>query len=406
MIGTRGLPSPNGCYETAVEEVGRRLVDRGHAVTVYCRSPGNAGQPSVSELSGMRLIQLPTLSVRTIGMNARAGPTPDAAFIFNPGSAPLVQRLRLRGIPTIVHVDAIKEIPDGTKGPANRGYRHWNEQAVVRHADALIADSQRTVDYYRARYAVPTELIRLGARVLHDPPSDHLARLGLEPNGYHLIVTSPVGNPASDVIFDGYRHSSAGLPLAVVGALPRSGGRRRRISALADDPRVRLLGELTDQEQLDQVFAHSLSYLHGAPFGGTDTALMRAMGARTAAIALETQANRDVLGVYGAYFSDPAALATLIEDAELHLHHTQEISEGLQRRATVLFNWGHITDRYEDLAQLLVAARDAHSRSTGHDDFPVRSGQDRHRRGPAAIGDSPGITAASAAASPDVPPVR
>ncbi|MGH3469355.1 MAG: DUF1972 domain-containing protein, partial [Thermocrispum sp.] len=37
MIGTRGVPARYGGFETCVEEVGGRLVDRGHRVTVYCR---------------------------------------------------------------------------------------------------------------------------------------------------------------------------------------------------------------------------------------------------------------------------------------------------------------------------------------------------------------------------------
>ncbi|MBV9831096.1 MAG: DUF1972 domain-containing protein, partial [Marmoricola sp.] len=37
MIGTRGVPASYGGFETAVEEVGRRLVDAGQRVVVYSR---------------------------------------------------------------------------------------------------------------------------------------------------------------------------------------------------------------------------------------------------------------------------------------------------------------------------------------------------------------------------------
>ena len=37
MLGTRGVPAAYGGFETAVEEVGKRLVERGHRVTVYTR---------------------------------------------------------------------------------------------------------------------------------------------------------------------------------------------------------------------------------------------------------------------------------------------------------------------------------------------------------------------------------
>ena len=39
MIGTRGVPARYGGFETAIEEVGRRLADRGHRVLVYSRNP-------------------------------------------------------------------------------------------------------------------------------------------------------------------------------------------------------------------------------------------------------------------------------------------------------------------------------------------------------------------------------
>ena len=37
MIGLRGLPATFGGIEKHVEELGWRLADRGHDVTVYCR---------------------------------------------------------------------------------------------------------------------------------------------------------------------------------------------------------------------------------------------------------------------------------------------------------------------------------------------------------------------------------
>ncbi len=62
MIGTRGVPARYGGFETAVEEIGRRLVARGHQVTVYCRS-SDADRPS--DHLGMRLVHLPAARRKT-----------------------------------------------------------------------------------------------------------------------------------------------------------------------------------------------------------------------------------------------------------------------------------------------------------------------------------------------------
>ena len=37
LIGTRGVPANYGGFETCVEEIGKRLFEKGHDVTVYCR---------------------------------------------------------------------------------------------------------------------------------------------------------------------------------------------------------------------------------------------------------------------------------------------------------------------------------------------------------------------------------
>lgn len=375
MIGTRGVPAAFGGFETAVEEVGSRLVDRGHAVTVYCRSgqstPGPV--PPAAVHLGMQLVHLPALRLGTLEalshtalsvVHASTRARPDAAFVFNSANAPFVPLLRRRGIPTSVHVDGLEWKRDKWGGTARR-YHRWAEQLSARCADALIADAPGIVDYYRAEFAIPTELIGYGTHVLHNPPATRLAELGLKPNGYHLVVARFEPENHVDVIIDGYRRSSAALPLVVVGSARNPGVHARKISALAQDPRVRLLGTLWDQEQLDQLYAHSVSYLHGHSVGGTNPSLLRAMGARTAAIAWDVRFNRDVLGVFGAYFSDPATLAALIEDAELNPHHTQEVSEALQRRAASSYNWGHVTDGYEDLAQRLVSGYSTQGLSSG-----------------------------------------
>ena len=39
LLGTRGIPASYSGFETCVEQLGKRLVERGHEVTVYCRTP-------------------------------------------------------------------------------------------------------------------------------------------------------------------------------------------------------------------------------------------------------------------------------------------------------------------------------------------------------------------------------
>ena len=59
ILGTRGIPANYGGFETFAEELSKRLVRRGHQVTVYCRSHHVDRQ--LKEYEGVRLTTLPTL---------------------------------------------------------------------------------------------------------------------------------------------------------------------------------------------------------------------------------------------------------------------------------------------------------------------------------------------------------
>lgn len=114
LIGTRGVPARYGGFETAIEEVGSRLAERGHEVIVFCRPADDA--PSPSQYRGMELVHLRSLkkrSLETLSHTALSVVHPslarvDAAIVFNAANAPLLPILRARCIPVATHVDGLE----------------------------------------------------------------------------------------------------------------------------------------------------------------------------------------------------------------------------------------------------------------------------------------------------------
>jgi len=78
MIGSRGVPARWGGIERHVEELGALLVERGHHVTVFCRS--NYVQERVPEHRGVRLRQLPTISTKHLDAIVHSGLATSAAM--------------------------------------------------------------------------------------------------------------------------------------------------------------------------------------------------------------------------------------------------------------------------------------------------------------------------------------
>lgn len=389
LIGTRGVPARYGGFETAVEEVGGRLADRGHDVLVYCRTPERADR--VPTYRGMHLVHLPalrrrsleTLSHTALSVGHQVTHRHDAAVVFNAANAVFLPALRAARVPVATHVDGL-EWRRAKWGGAGRRYYRAAEALAVRWSDALIADAAGIADYYTAEFGAPTEQIAYGAPLLDGLGTDALAGVGLEARGYHLVVARFEPENHVELVVEGYRRSGARLPLVVVGSAPYADEYTRRVHAAADD-RVQFLGGVWDQDLLDQLYAHALTYLHGHSVGGTNPSLLRAIGAGAPTVAYDVSFNREVLRDAGRWFATPDDVARLVEDAEADPAGALARGAAARRRAED-YDWDDVADGYERLCRRLAA------------------GEFRGRRRPS--GRRRPTSGATAVPSPDPAPVR
>lgn len=366
MVGTRGVPARYGGFETCVEEVGRRLVERGHEVVVYCRGDRQAASDSYL---GMRCVHLPAARKRTLetlthtaaSVAHLAKQRVDVAFVFNAANAPLLPAIRALRIPVATHVDGLEWKRSKWSGTGKRYYR-GAEALAVRWSDALIADAQGIVDYYGEQFSASTELISYGAPLIAPPPN-RLPELGLQPRSFHLVVAR--FEPENHVleIVQGYARSPATIPLVVVGSAPYSDDYTRRVHEAADS-RVRFVGGVWDQELLDQLYTHCCTYLHGHSVGGTNPSLLRAMGAGACVNAFDVNFNREVLAGAGEFFADPARVGELVIAAESDLAATAARGSAARQLAR-RYDWDNVASAYEELAKRLQTSGPSQSRPSG-----------------------------------------
>ena len=110
-----------------------------------------------------------------------------------------------------------------------------------------------------------------------------------------------------------------------------------------------------DQCQLDELYANSLTYLHGHSVGGTNPSLLRAMGAGTAVLAWNVPFNREVAGDSARYFGDPGSLAALIDATEHDPDRALRDGEALREVVRTRYRWDDVAVAYEALAMELKA---------------------------------------------------
>ncbi len=361
MVGTRGVPAQYGGFETAVEEVGRRLAQRGHAVTVYCRNPGQ----TLEEHLGMTLVNLPAVRHRaaetlthtalSVGHALMRG-RPEVVFHFNAANAPLLPALRAGVVPVAVHVDGL-EWRRAKWGACGAAYYHWAEARAVRWADAVIADAHGIADHLRVAHGVSAHFIAYGAPII-DPSPARLAELGLRPASYHLVVArlEPENHVAQ--IVAGFVASDCRLPLVVVGDAPYSASYRRAArDAAGADPRVRFLGSVWDVELLDALYGHALTYLHGHSVGGTNPSLLRAMGAAAPVVAWDVPFNREVAGAAGHFVRDRAGVGRECRAAEDDPDGAAARGRRGQVDVAQRYRWDDVAHAYEALAEELRSAQ-------------------------------------------------
>ncbi|HEY7236151.1 MAG TPA: glycosyltransferase, partial [Gemmatimonadaceae bacterium] len=178
----------------------------------------------------------------------------------------------------------------------------------------------------------------------------------VEDGEYYLIVSRLIPENSLEVMLEGFRRSRSRRALVVVGNANYRGAFHRRLNDIAtSDERIKLVGGVHDQAVIKELWCNCYAYLHGHSVGGTNPALLRAMGYGACVLARDTEFNREVLGDAGRYFTNDAwSVAALIDEID-HASLGELRARG-PARIRERYTWDRIVDQYDALLQRVVAA--------------------------------------------------
>jgi glycosyltransferase involved in cell wall biosynthesis len=92
--------------------------------------------------------------------------------------------------------------------------------------------------------------------------------------------------------------------------------------------------------------------------GGTNPALLKALGFGNCILAHENPFNAEVLGGHGLLFRDAADLAAKIQLIEKQPDLAEDLRQRAPDRIRTFYNWDRIVDQYEELFYQLAAGED------------------------------------------------
>jgi len=99
-----------------------------------------------------------------------------------------------------------------------------------------------------------------------------------------------------------------------------------------------------------ELHCNAYAYVHGHSLGGTNPALLKALGCGNCVLALGTAFNQEVLKDYGILFENDALdLTRKMQSIEDHPEIAAEYRVRAPHRIREAYTWGNITDQYEEL---------------------------------------------------------
>ena len=283
MVGQKGLPATYGGIEHHVENIGARLVERGHRVTVYCRS--TYSEVLVREHRGMRLVVAPTIgtkhldaivhSATSTGKALSAGADVVHYHGIGPGLlAPIPRYLSRSSVVMTVHGLDHQRAKWGAAAQAVLGTAHWMSGRVP---DELVVVSRDLVEHYRNRRGLDATYVPNGV-VPHPPvPADLLDPFGLKPGRYAVSVGRLVPEKRADLLIRAFRRVEGDHRLAIVGDSSFSDDFSRHLRDLAaDDPRVVFTG-FAYGDTLAALYQHAGVFAQPSALEGLPLTLLEAV---------------------------------------------------------------------------------------------------------------------------------
>lgn len=375
FLGARGVVGTYSGIETYYEEVGSRLVSRGHQVTAYCR---NYFTPEIDTYRGIRVRRLPcfqgkhieTMSHSLLGtLDSLLRPF-DIVQYHAIGSAPLAWIPRLFGKKTVVSVRGL-DWQRAKWGWAARTYLQTGEWASARCPNATCVVSGVLQDHYEREHGRRPYMIQNAVVPPVRAEVRQLREHGLGSGDFLLFAGRLSPEKGVHTLLEALRPlaeecRAAGKKLVIAGGTSFTDDYIRRLRALAWED-VIFLGRV-DRGYMQELLSHCHAYILPSVMEGLSVGLLEALSYGLCIVTTSIPENLEVVGDVALTFPAEdvealrACLRTVLTDPEAVAEHRAKTA----RRAASWPDWDGVAELTEALylEVLGLAAGDSGGPST------------------------------------------
>lgn len=356
FLGCRGVPARYSGFETLVEELGARLAERGHAVTVYNRAHLYPDRPR--EVRGMRIAYLPSLRTKStetishtlLAVIHAAVRRFDVVYLCGVGNAALAGILKLAGSKVIVNVDG-DDFRRLKWHPIAKAWLKLSERWATKLSDVVIADNHTVMKRYEREYRFKTTYLSYGTPERpKECGQETLNLFGLKAGEYVLYAGRLTPENRPDLLLKAYGKVVGDWPCVVVGGAGYEVEYGLSLHQMAGG-KVKLVGPIYG-EGYQELSAQCGIFVLPGTVEATRLVLLDQMGFGNAIVYHDCAATREVIGEAGVSFGGENPERDLAEKLNGLIGDPGErerLKKAARERAEKSYSWERVTDAYEGI---------------------------------------------------------
>ncbi len=382
IVGSKGIPANYGGFETFVEKLTAGQENRQIKYHVASRFDNSeqAGKKQRFEYNGADVfsIDVPNIgSAQAIVYDYKALKEAIRISKQNQDKHPIFYVLANRIGPFAKHF--AKEIhalggrfylnPDGhewarAKWPKPvRKYWKYSEKKMVAAADLIIADNPEIEKYIKKEYssfhpqttyiAYGTDVQRSKLTMKDQKVRDWFKQKRITENNYFLVVGRFVPENNYETMIREFMTSRTKKDFVLVTNVEKNRfyERLKQRTHFDQDPRIKFVGTVYDQELLKYIRENAFAYFHGHEVGGTNPSLLEALSMTRLNMLIDVPFNRaDANGGAMDWNKAIGNLTAQINQTETYdKKRIIDYTQAARKRVTDEFTWESIIAKYEEL---------------------------------------------------------
>jgi len=354
-IVLKGMPLGGG-IEKFTEEVGSRLVKKGHEIIVYAMRHYGAKN---GIYRGMQIRTVPTIRSKSLEkltasflatLNQSIKNDADIIHYHAFGPAMFCFIPRLFGKKVVVQGHGL-EWKRSRWGLAGKLFLKLTEIPSVHLPHAVTVVSKVQKKYVMDKYGIDCVYIPTGVNLPQKEKPDLIKQYGLNGNDYVLFTARLVREKGVHYLIEAFNRLKTDLNLVIAGDAQHEDTYKAELHRLAKDNNKIIFTGFVTGKLLHELYSNSYLFVLPSEIEGLPTALLEAMSYGNCCLVSDIPENQEALNGYGYLFENRNFhdMAVKLDYLIKHLYAVESVKEKAISYVLKKYSWDKVTEELERL---------------------------------------------------------